>query len=87
MVGLLLIESSLLALIGAAAGAILLYGLLFALRPLVNDVYGLYLPIGLPSPREWAMLAAVAAAGAAAGLPPAIRSYRLSLADGMTIKL
>ncbi len=85
--GLLLIESSLLALIGATAGAVLLYGLLFAFRPLINDLYGLYLPINLPSPQEWGMLAAVAFAGAAAGLPPAIRSYRLSLADGMTVKL
>jgi putative ABC transport system permease protein len=85
--GLLLIESAMLSVAGAVAGALLLYAGLSALRPVIDDIYGIYLPISLPSPREWWMLAAVAGAGVVAGLPPAIRAYRLSLADGMTVKL
>lgn len=87
ILGLLLTESALLAVAGAALGAALLYAGLFALQPLIDSVYGIYLPIGLPSPREWGMLAAIAGAGLVAGLPPAIRAYRLSLADGMTVRV
>ena len=85
--GLLLAESALLSAAGAVIGAAMLYAGLFALRPVIDEVFGLYVPISLPSSREWWVLAAVAGAGLVAGLPPAIRAYRLSLADGMTVKL
>jgi putative ABC transport system permease protein len=87
ILGLLLTESALLAAAGATLGAALLYAGLFLLRPVIDSVYGIYLPVGLPSEREWAMLAAIAGAGLVAGLPPAIRAYRLSLADGMTVRV
>jgi putative ABC transport system permease protein len=33
------------------------------------------------------MLGAIVAAGIAAGLIPAVRAYRLSVADGMTVRV
>ena len=40
-----------------------------------------------PSLNEFALLGGVALAGFVAGLLPALRVYRYSLADGLTIKL
>ena len=37
-------------------------------------------------PRDLAALAAILAGGVLAGLLPAWRAYRLSLADGMTVR-
>lgn len=86
ILGLLVIESGLLSLIGALIGLILTYGVNLALQPVLDRLFGLYLPIDPPTAREAAMLAAVVAAGFLVGLLPAWRAYRLSLADGMTVR-
>ena len=67
-------------------GILLLYGALLALQPVIDRTYGLYLTIDPPNLREWALLAVVCAGGIAAGLIPAARAYRLSVADGMTVR-
>ena len=67
-------------------GAILLYGSLFMLQPVIDRVYGLQLSIDPPTPREWLTLGAIVLAGVVAGLIPALRAYRLSVADGMTVR-
>lgn len=41
----------------------------------------------LPSTRELSVLAGVIAAAAVASLLPALRAYRLSLADGMVVRI
>jgi len=84
--GLLVAEAGLLTGLGIALGTVLLYAGLFLVRPLVDAAYGLYLPIEAPSARELAALGLIAAAGLAAGALPALRAYRLSLADGMTVR-
>jgi putative ABC transport system permease protein len=84
--GLMLTEAALLSAAGAALGALLLYAGLLTARPLIDATFGLYLEIGPLGGREWAMLGAVVAAGFLAGLLPALRAYRLSLADGMTVR-
>jgi putative ABC transport system permease protein len=38
----------------------------------------------MPSAREWALMAGVLAAGLLASLVPAIRVYRITLADGLS---
>ncbi|MGE5510700.1 MAG: ABC transporter permease [Bacteroidota bacterium] len=86
ILGLLVAEASLLTLAGIGLGTALLYGALFLLQPYVDANYGLYLPIDPPKPWELATLGAVAVAGCIAGLLPALRAYRLSLADGMTVR-
>jgi putative ABC transport system permease protein len=80
-------EAAFLTLIGAAAGMLLLYGLLIGGQPLIETRLGLFIPIGSPSARELALLGAVVLAGIAAGAVPAYRAYRLSLADGLSLRL
>ena len=59
---------------------------LIALQPAIDRSYGLYLAIDPPNVREWTLLAVVSAGGIVAGLIPAARAYRLSVADGMTVR-
>jgi putative ABC transport system permease protein len=85
--GLLVSEAACLALLGAAGGLALLQALLALLRPWLEAKYGLVLALGWPAPLEWAMLGGVVVAGAIIGLIPAWRAYRLSLADGLTVRV
>ncbi len=80
-------ESLLLSLVGIVLGLLLLYSALAIARPYVESQYGLYLPLEMPSSREWIMLGLVAAAGLLVGLIPGYRAYRYSLADGMSIRI
>ncbi|MGI9416081.1 MAG: ABC transporter permease [Hyphomicrobiales bacterium] len=86
VVGLLLIEASLLTLLGVAAGIVLLYLGLFILRPIIDAQYGIYLPVTLLSQREALMLATIVVSGPLVALLPAVRAYRMSVADGMTVR-
>jgi putative ABC transport system permease protein len=86
ILGLLMAEAGMLTLTGIALGIVLLYIGLLALRPYVDMRYGLNLPIDAPKPAELLSLASIALAGCLAGLLPALRAYRLSVADGMTVR-
>jgi putative ABC transport system permease protein len=85
--GLILGESLVLTLVGVLAGLALLYGLLAVAQPLLGARFGLYLPIGFPGTTELVLLGAVILAGLAVGLLPAYRAYRLSLSDGLSIRV
>lgn len=85
--GLILGESLVLTLVGVLFGLALLYGLLAAAQPLLVTRFGLYLPIGPPGATELVLLGAVILAGVVVGLLPAYRAYRLSLADGLSIRV
>lgn len=87
ILGLLVLEAALMAAIGAAIGAALLYAGLAVARPWVDAAFGLWLPLELPSGREAAVLIGVIGAATLASLLPALRAYRLSLADGMTVRI
>lgn len=87
ILGLLTAEAAVLMLAGVGLGLILLYAGLIMAQPLIDRAYGLHLAIDAPQLREWIMLGVVAAGGVAAGLIPAARAYRLSLADGMTVRV
>ncbi len=83
---LMVLEAGTLALAGGLAGTFLfLAGLLIA-GPIVDQAYGLYLPFSLPSARELLILGGFVCAGILSGLIPAIGAYRMSLADGMTVR-
>ncbi|SFL58544.1 putative ABC transport system permease protein [Loktanella salsilacus] len=87
ILGLMVLEAALMAAIGAALGFALLYAGLWIAQPMVDAAFGLWLPIDEPSGREFAVLAAVVLAAAVASLVPALRAYRLSLADGMIVRI
>lgn len=86
ILGLLAMEGGLLTLAGVILGTFLLYVALFSFRPLIDRMYGLHLTIDAPKAGEWLTLAAIVVAGFLAALLPALKAYRLSLADGMTIR-
>ncbi|MGE0700887.1 MAG: ABC transporter permease, partial [Hyphomicrobiaceae bacterium] len=86
VLGLLTAEAGMLTLAGVLLGIAGTYLGLLVARPWVDRVYGLHLAIDPPTWGEIGTLAAVVAAGIVAGLLPALRAYRLSLADGMTVR-
>ena len=86
ILSLLVLEAALTAAIGAALGICLLYAALVVAQPIVDGAFGLWLPITPPGLDELWVLLGVVAAGAIVSLVPALRAYRLSLADGMMVR-
>lgn len=84
---LLACESLALTLAGIGLSLVLFYGAAAAVAPWTESRYGLVLSLASPSAREWGLLALVVAAALAASVVPGLRAYRLSLADGMTVRL
>lgn len=86
ILGMLVLEATLIAVVGAVLGFVLLYVALLVSQPVVDRAFGLWLPIDAPSMREFGVLLSVTAAGAIVSLIPALRAYRMSLADGMLVR-
>jgi putative ABC transport system permease protein len=84
---LLVLESGLLGLAGALSGVGLVYALLVLLKGFVESTFGLYLPIQPPTATAYMYIAAVVAASFLIGLVPAIKAYRNSLADGLSVRV
>jgi putative ABC transport system permease protein len=85
--GLLVLESGLLGLAGALSGVALIYALLALLKGWVESTFGLYLPIQPPTRTAYLYLIAVVVASFIIGIVPAIKAYRNSLADGLTVRV
>lgn len=86
ILGLLIVEATITAAVGAVSGLGLLYGGLVIAQPIIDASFGLFLTIDPPSVRELIVLQSVILAGAIVSIVPALRAYRLSLADGMMVK-
>ena len=84
---LLVLESGVLSLLGCLLGVGLVYGLLFVLQPVVEDHFGLYIPLKTLSAVEYGYALATLLAGCAIGLIPAFKAYRNTLADGLSMRL
>ncbi len=84
---LLLIESLVCTLAGAALGVLLLALAALLGGGWLEQAYGLALRVGVGTAGEWALLGLVVMAGVLAGGIPAWRACRLALADGLTPKL
>ncbi|MDC1481706.1 ABC transporter permease [Ascidiaceihabitans sp.] len=87
IVGLLVLEAIVMATLGALVGLELLYIGLTIGQPLIDSAFGLWLPIEPPTLREVWVLLVVILAGAIVSMVPALRAYRMSLADGMTVRI
>lgn len=85
--GLLVLEAVLMSAAGALLGLALLYLGLAVAQPWVDAAFGIWLPIEPPALREVWVLGGVIAAAALASFLPALRAYRLSLADGMMVRI
>ena len=87
ILGLLVLEAILMAAVGATLGLALVYIGLFIGQPLIDSAFGLWLPIEPPTMREIWVLLGVVVAGAIVSMVPALRAYRMSLADGMMVRI
>lgn len=85
--GLVIGEAVLLTLLGIAVGLLLLTLLMLLAQPLIADRFGLLIALSWPTFHEWRLLAMVLGAGLLAGAVPAYRAFRLSLADGLSIRV
>lgn len=87
IVALFVTEAFLLAFGGACLGVVLAFGGLGLAAPWIEAQYGLYLTIAPPGIREGLLVVVVSFAGALVGLWPALRAYRLSVADGLIVRI
>lgn len=83
---LLVLEATLLSVIGATLGFILQYALLYFIGPLAEAKYSLYIAITAPSVRELIITSGFVFFGSLFGLIPAIKAYKISLSNGLSIK-
>ena len=80
-------EAGFLTLLGVVLGLVLLYILLLAGQPIIESRFGIFIAIGGLSAYEWILLGAVMIAGFLVGSIPSYRAYRLSLADGLSVRV
>ena len=85
--GLIMGEAMFLTLIGTLLGMTLLYLLLFIAQPIIDSRFGIFIEIGGLSPYEWILIGAVVGAGFVVGSIPGYRAYKLSLADGLSVRV
>ena len=74
-------------LLGVLLGLALLYVLLFAGQPIIESRFGIFIAIGGLSSYVSLLLGAVVGAGFLVGSIPSYRAYRLSLADGLSVRI
>jgi putative ABC transport system permease protein len=86
VLGLIVAEATLVTSAGVVSGFVLLYGALLVARPILAGRTGLVIAVGLPSAYEFALGGIIILAGFLIGLVPGYRSYRYSLADGLTVR-
>lgn len=84
---LMISEAGILALAGALLGVVTLFSLLLIAQPILQEQFGILITVSLLTTYEWQLLGLVIFSGVAIGIVPSIRAYRMSLADGMTIRV
>lgn len=85
--GLIVTEAALLAAAGVVLGLVLLSITTLAADPILMARFGVRLGVGVLPARELGTIAVIFCAGLAASLIPAIRVYRMTLADGLSVRL
>jgi putative ABC transport system permease protein len=83
---LLMTETLLLVASGCLLGVLMVYIFLGLGQGYIDQQFGIWLELGLPSTRELWAIVAIMVAGTCVSLLPALRAYRFSLADGMMVK-
>ncbi len=84
---LLISEASGLTFAGILLGIVFLYAILSIAAPMIQSYYGINIDLIALTSYEWKLLGLVQIAGIIIGAVPAIRAYRQSLSDGMTIRI
>ena len=84
---LILIEAAVLTLGGLALGSLLLTLATLLADPILSARFGMRIGAGLAGRGELAIMGAILLAGLAAALLPALRVYRMTLADGLSPRM
>ena len=87
IIALLVIESTLLTVLGILLGLVLLTLAILGMQSWLVGEFGLYLPLGWPGAGELKMIGLLLLAGILVGFVPAYLGYRNSLADGLSTRL
>jgi putative ABC transport system permease protein len=87
IISLLVLESGIMSVIGSLIGVAVVYALLLVGGPLIEQRFGLYVPIRALGQVEYIYIAVVCAAGFLIGFVPAYKAYRNTLADGLSVRL
>jgi putative ABC transport system permease protein len=87
VISLLVFESGLLTLIGAILGVGVVYVSVILLQPIIEQQFGLHIPLRPFTRGEYVYLIAVVIGGLLIGLIPAWKAYRNSLADGLSVRM
>ncbi|MCL5779100.1 ABC transporter permease [Limibaculum sp. FT325] len=85
--GLIVTEAALLTAAGLAVGLVLLTLATIVTDPILSARFGLRLGLDVLGARELAILGIIFCAGLLASLIPAYRVYRMTLADGLSVRL
>lgn len=84
---LMITESMIYGVAGTALGFTILYGLLFAIQPVLQTSLGLHIAVALPGTFELVLALVIISCATVLGGIPAWRAYRNSLSDGLTVRL
>jgi putative ABC transport system permease protein len=87
IMSLLVLESGMLTLVGSLLGIGLVYTLVVLLQRIIEEQFGLHLPLKALTRTENLYIAAVVVAGFAVGLIPAWKAYRNALSDGLSVRV
>jgi putative ABC transport system permease protein len=87
VISLLVFESALLTLIGAILGVGVVYVSVLLLQPIIEQQFGLHIPLRPFTRAEYTYLIAVVIGGLLVGLIPAWKAYRNSLSDGLSVRM
>jgi putative ABC transport system permease protein len=68
-------------------GVMLVYGLSVVTQPVIEQRFGLFLPVVAPTVASWIYMASVVSAGLLIGFVPAVKAYRNALSDGLSVRL
>jgi putative ABC transport system permease protein len=80
-------EAVFLTLLSVLLGLAFLYLILLAAQPIIQNQLGIFIEIGGLSTYAWLLIASVIGAGFLVGIIPSYRAYRLSLADGLSVRV
>ena len=87
IVTLVIMESLVVTILGIVCGVIALACLIEFGGGIVQELYGIVVTLSLPTVREWAIVGIILTAGFLAGLIPARKAYKMTLADGLNWNL
>ena len=87
ILALMVIEAGLLAALGVIFGTIWAYLLLFLGRPILQEKFGVFIALNVPSSYDISILALIVLSALFIGSLPAFRAYRNTLSDGLQIRV